>query len=610
LPKGYTGKRVHVDLSKGKVRVLKLEEGFCRTYLGGKGFAAKILYEETRRGINPLSPDNLLVFAVGPLVGTAAPGANRLVACFKSPLTGIWGESYCGGELGTQLKWAGIDVLTVAGRSSKPVYLMVDDGAVELKDASHLWGKDSYEAERILIEEAGREFQFATIGPAGENLVKFACVTHARGRQLGRCGAGAVFGSKNLKAIAVRGSRLPEVADVEALAGFRWKIFKAVREKLQSLSTYGTPAIAVLVNKAGVLPTRNWNEGFYEKLEEISPEVFKDRFYTRRRACYGCPVACRHISEVAEGVYAGVRVEGPEYETLFAWGSLCDIESPGALVKVNEVCDRLGLDTVTAGNVLAFAMECYERKIIDSKKTGGIKLEFGNVDEALRMLREIAYRKGFGKLLSEGVRKASKKLGKTAEKLAVHVKGLEPPGYDPRGLKAMALAYAVSCRGACHMRSLAYRPNLTGKHPFNPEKTVDRLSYDGQPAMVVELEDFYAVVDSMIYCHFFCFPVIGLVLWRELEEVYRIVTGVKADVSTLRKAGARINSLIRLYNVREKAPSDMVYPEKWLKKKLKGGASAGQVVSGKKLKRMLAEYYRLRGWTRTGRPKKEQALQP
>ena len=605
--KGYTGKRLHVDLSKGKVSALKLEEGFCRTYLGGKGFAAKILYEETRQGINPLSPENLLVLAVGPLVGTAVPGANRLVACFKSPLTGIWGESYCGGELGTQLKWAGIDVLTIAGRSPKPVYLMVDDGAVELKDASHIWGKDSYEAERILIEEAGREFQFATIGPAGENLVKFACVTHARGRQLGRCGVGAVFGSKNLKALAVRGSRLPEVADVEALAGFRWRMFEAAREKLQSLSTYGTPAIAVLINKAGVLPTRNWDEGFYEKFEEISPEVFKGRFYTRRRACYGCPVACRHISEVAEGVYAGVRVEGPEYETLFAWGPLCDIESPSALVKINEVCDRLGLDTITAGNVLAFAMECYERKIVDSKKTGGVKLRFGDVEEALRMLHEIAYRKGFGRLLAEGVRKASKKLGKAAEKLAVHVKGLEPPGYEPRGLKGMALAYAVSCRGACHMRSLAYRPNLTGKHPFNPEKTVDRFSYEGQPAMVVELEDFYAAVDSMIYCHFFCFPVIGLVLWRELAEIYSIVTGVKAEVSALRKAGARINSLVRLYNVREKAPSDLAYPEKWLKK-LRGGVSAGQVVSERKLKRMLAEYYRLRGWTGTGRPKKEQAL--
>jgi len=607
LLKGYTGKRLHVDLSKGKVSALKLEEGFCRTYLGGKGFAAKILYEETRQGINPLSPENLLVLAVGPLVGTAVPGANRLVACFKSPLTGIWGESYCGGELGTQLKWAGIDVLTIAGRSPKPVYLMVDDGAVELKDASHIWGKDSYEAERILIEEAGREFQFATIGPAGENLVKFACVTHARGRQLGRCGVGAVFGSKNLKALAVRGSRLPEVADVEALAGFRWRMFEAAREKLQSLSTYGTPAIAVLINKAGVLPTRNWDEGFYEKFEEISPEVFKGRFYARRRACYGCPVACRHISEVAEGVYAGVRVEGPEYETLFAWGPLCDIESPSALVKINEVCDRLGLDTITAGNVLAFAMECYERKIVDSKKTGGVKLRFGDVEEALRMLHEIAYRKGFGRLLAEGVRKASKKLGKAAEKLAVHVKGLEPPGYEPRGLKGMALAYAVSCRGACHMRSLAYRPNLTGKHPFNPEKTVDRFSYEGQPAMVVELEDFYAAVDSMIYCHFFCFPVIGLVLWRELAEIYSIVTGVKAEVSALRKAGARINSLVRLYNVREKAPSDLAYPEKWLKK-LRGGVSAGQVVSERKLKRMLAEYYRLRGWTGTGRPKKKQAL--
>ena len=603
--KGYTKRRLHVDLSKSKISVLEFEEGFCRTYLGGKGFAVKILYSETRGGIDPLSPENLLVLAVGPLVGTAAPGANRLVACFKAPLTGIWGESYCGGELGTRLKWAGIDALTIVGRSPKPVYLLVDDGQVEIRDASHLWGKDSYEAERILIKEVGREFQTAVIGPGGENLVKFACVTHARGRQFGRCGVGAVFGSKNLKALAIRGNKLPEVANVKALADFRRKVFEAARERLQSLSTYGTPAISVLLNKTGVLPTRNWTESSYEKFEDISPEVFKDKLYRRRRACYGCPVACRHISHVTTGIYAGIWVEGPEYETLYAFGPLCDINSPEALAKINETCDRLGIDTITAGNVLAFAMECYERKIVDAGKTGGIKLKFGDVEATLQMLHKIAHREGFGSILAEGVRKASQTLGENAEKLAVHVKGLEPPGYDPRGLKGIALAYAVSCRGACHMRSLAYRPNLMGKHPFNPETPVDRFSYGDQPAMVVELEDFYAVVDSMIYCHFFCFPIIGLLLWKELTEIYNIVTGTKVEALTLRKAGSRITNLIRLYNVREKAPSDIVYPEKWLKKRLKGGAPAGQIVSERRLKRMLAEYYQLRGWTRRGRPKPE-----
>ncbi|RLI33710.1 aldehyde ferredoxin oxidoreductase, partial [Candidatus Bathyarchaeota archaeon] len=305
--KGYAGRRVHVDLSKGEVSTLNLEAGFLEAYLGGKGFAASILYQETGKGLNPLSPESLVVLAVGPLTGTAAPGANRLAACFKSPLTGIWGESYCGGELGTQLKWAGIDVLTITGRSPKPVYLLVDDGRVEIRDAGYLWGKDSFEAEKALIGEVGRDFQAAVIGPAGENLVKFACVTHSRGRQFGRCGLGAVFGSKNLKALAFHGSQMPEVANVEALAAFRERISEAVREKLGSLSNYGTPAISTLLNKVGALPTRNWREGSYEKFEEVSPEILKG-FYKRRRACYGCPVACRHLTDLGGGFW----VEGPE----------------------------------------------------------------------------------------------------------------------------------------------------------------------------------------------------------------------------------------------------------------------------------------------------------
>lgn len=602
MPAPY-GKRLHIDLSKGKISLLEVDGEALEAYLGGKGVAAWILYRETRQGLNPLNPESLLVLAVGPLVGTAAPGANRLVACFKSPLTGIWGESYCGGELGVQLRWAGIDVLTVTGRSPKPAYLLIDDGRVELRDASHLWGKDSYEAEKALKAELGREFQTAVIGPAGENLVKFACVTHARGRQFGRCGLGAVFGSKRLKALAVRGSSPPKVADVEGLARFSREVSLASQEILQGLSTYGTPAISMLLNRAGVLPTRNWKAGYYPDFEKISPETFKGRLYGRRRACYGCPVACRHLS------YAGgMWVEGPEYETLYAFGPLCTINSPEGIVMLNEACDRLGLDTITAGNVIAFAMECYEKKIVDGRRTGGVKLKFGSVEAALQMLQNIAYRRGFGKILAEGVREASRRIGGGAEKIAVHVKGLEPPGYDPRGLKGMALAYALSPRGACHMRSLIYRPNLTGKHPFNPKEAVDRFSYEGQASILVELEDFYAVVDCMIYCHFFCFPVIGPILWDKLAEAYGIVTGRRVKVSTLRGTGSRINSLIRLYNFREKAPPDDILPEKWLER-LEGGGSAGQRIEKRAFKRMLNEYYRVRGWPRgKPEPSKEKLL--
>ncbi|RLI26526.1 MAG: aldehyde ferredoxin oxidoreductase, partial [Candidatus Hecatellales archaeon] len=256
----------------------------------------------------------------------------------------------------------------------------------------------------------------------------------------------------------------------------------------------------------------------------------------------------------------------------------------------------------TAGNLMAFTMECLERKLLNARRVG-VKLEFGNADAVLEMLERIAYRRGFGGILAEGVRAASKRLGGQAEKLAVHVKGLEPPGYEPRALKAMALAYAVSPRGACHMRSLAYRPNLVGRHAFNPKKRVDRLSYEGQASLVVELEDFYTVVDCMVYCHFLCLPVLGPILWGELAEVYGIVTGAEVKPSMLREAGSRINSLVRLYNLREGAPSDLSYPYRWLREKLKSGASAGEIVDRKGLRRMLSEYYRLRGWTEKGKPK-------
>ena len=601
--KGYAGKRVHVNLSTGKISEKELDESFCKTYLGGKGFGASILYRETRRGLDPLSPESLLIFAVGPLNATLAPGANRFAAFFKSPLTGIWGESYCGGYIGTQFKRAGLDLLTITGRSRKPVYLQVDDGKVEIKSADHLWGKDTFETEDILTSDLGKEFQVAAIGPAGENLVRFACVDHAKGRQLGRCGIGAVMGSKKLKALAVRGSKNPEVANPEALNEIRRKILEDSKTKLQSLANYGTPAIAALTNSAGVFPTRNWTAGYYEKYEDISAETLKSKLYKRRRACYGCPIACCQISEVAEGPYAGTVVEGPEYETLFALGSLCDNNMPEAIAKANELCDRLGMDTISAGNVVAFAMECYQRKILTSEDTGGIQLKFGNHEAIMAILPQIAYRKGLGMVLAEGVRRAAEIIGKGSERFAIHVKGLEPPGYDPRGLKGMALAYAVNCRGACHLRHMAYRPNLVGKHAFNPEKPIDRLSYEDQPSMIKELEDYYAAVDSMIYCHFFCLPVIGPILWEEFTQIYNAVTGADASREALLEAAVRINDTIRLYNLRENVPKDTVFPERWLREKLKTGGSAGQIVHRAMLRRMLARYYQERGWSRTGRPK-------
>lgn len=586
--KGYAGKILRVNLSQRKIRTEDLSEGMCREYIGGKGFGAKILYEETTPRTDPYDPSNLLIFATGPLNGTTLSGAAKFCAIFKSPLTEIWGESQCGGYFAPQLKYAGYDMVIINGRSEKPVYITIKDEEIGLSDASHLWGEDTFETERTLKEDHGKKFQVLSIGPAGENLVRYACINHAGGRQFGRCGGGAVMGSKRLKALAVSGSGSVEISRPDKFDDFRRELNEKIRERLKSLIEYGTPPIMALTNTTGTLPTRYWAEGRFEGFEKINATAMK-RMVKRSKACFACSVACGKVSEIKTGLYAGTVVEGPEYETLFAFGSLCGNDSLDSITKANEICDRLGIDTISAGNVIAFAMECYERGLITKEKTQGENLTFGNQEAIISVLRKIACREGIGDILSQGVRKAAKIIGKDAEKLAVHVKGLEPPGYDPRGLKGAALAYAVSCRGACHLRHMAYRPDLTGKPPFGEGK-IDRLSYSGQARMVEESEDFYTLIDSMVLCRFVCLPTIGPILWEELVRLYSIVTGVRVKKKELVALATRINNLVRSFNVREGIDrADDNLPERFTKECVEG-----QIVDKEKFETMVDDYYRIR----------------
>lgn len=600
---GYAGKILRVDLAKGETTTEPLGKELASLYIGGKGFGSKIILEETKSGTDPYDPANLLIFATGPVNGLALSGAAKFCAVFKSPLTGIWGESQCGGYFAPQLKFAGYDMLIIQGRSEKPVYLTIEDEKIEIRNAVHLWGKDTFETEEIIKRDHGKEFQVISIGPAGENLVRYACISHDKGRQFGRCGAGAVMGSKRLKAVAVLGSGSIGISRPEEFEDFRRELNEKVRERLKSLIEYGTPAIMALTNATGTLPTRNWTQGEFEGFEEINAEAMKRKIVKRSKACYACTVACGKISKVETGPYAGTEVEGPEYETLFALGSLCGNDSLESIAKANEICDRLGMDTISAGNVLAFAMECYERGIITRKDTGGVELTFGNHEAMIATLSKIAYREKLGNILAEGVRRAAEIIGKGAEKFAVHVKGLEPPGYDPRGLKGVALAYAVSCRGACHLRHLAYRPNLTGLHPFREGK-IDRLSYHGQAEMVKELEDFYTIVDSMVLCKFVCLPTIGPILWEELAKLYHIVTGTEVKKKDLLVTAERINNLVRSFNLREGiSKKDDTVPERFINEGLKKGASKGEIVRKDKFEKMLNEYYKIREWTKDGNTK-------
>lgn len=590
---GYAGKIIRVDLSKSVVEIEAPDEKFASNYIGGKGFGAKILFEETGPSIGPYDPANLLIFATGPVNGAALSGAAKFCAIFKSPLTGIWGESQCSGYFAPELKHAGYDMIIVRGKSEKPVYLCIEDEEIDIINAAHLWGKDTFETEDVVKKDHGEKFQVLSIGPAGENLVRYAIIDHDKGREFGRCGAGAVMGSKKLKAVTVRGTGSVEIARPEELKDFREELNEKIKERLTSLREYGTPNMMVLTNTTGTLPTRNWTEGKFDGFEEINAEAMKKRIMKRSKACYACAVACRKMSKVETGPYAGTEVEGPEYETLFALGSLCGNDSIESIAKANEVCDRLGIDTISAGNVLAFAMECYERGIITKQDTGGAELTFGNHEGTIATLKRIAYREGFGNVLAEGVREAAQSIGKGAERLAVHVKGLEPAGYDPRGLKGIALAYAVSCRGACHLRHLAYRPNLTGLYPFGEGK-IDRLSYEGQAQMVTDLENFHVLVDSMVLCKFVCLPAVGPILWDELAKLYSIVTGVNAGKKNLLTRAERIVNLVKEFNMREgMSRKDDALPERFMKNSVEG-----QVVEKERFDEMLNQYYELRGWNK------------
>jgi len=592
-----------VDLTKKKIKVETLKKEITKKFIGGLGVGAYILFKELKAKIGPLSPENMIIFASGPITGIRLSGSSRITAVFKSPQTGIFASSNCGGFFGPELRKANFDVIAIKGRAETPVYLLIEDGRVEILDAGHLWGLDTFETEEILKKEHGSKFQVVCIGPAGEKLVKFACICHDRGRQFGRAGSGAVMGSKNLKAIVIRGESEIPVADEEELDVFREEIASEIDEKLKSLKTYGTPGIMTLTNKLGALPTKYWRSGQFEGAEEIGPKSVKEKVIKSSKACLYCRVACGKISIINEGLYVGVKVEGPEYETLYALGSLCGNSNLHSIIVANELCDRYGVDTITTGNVIAFAMELYEKGILKKKETEGLELNFGNHKALIEAIKLIGLREGvFGELFSGGVLEAASKIGDIALKLAVHVKGLEPAGYEPRALYGMGLGYATSYRGACHLRSVAYRPNLVG--------VVDRFSTENQAKLVKESEDFYAFCDSLVLCRFLSLPIIGPILQDRAAKLYQIVVGENLGVKELMETGERIINLIRMFNIREGVSrKDDILPRKFTEEPLKGGPTDGKVIKKEELDRMLDEYYMLRGWNANGVPTEEKLSQ-
>ncbi len=600
---GYTGKMLDVDLSSGNIKEVSTGEDDAKRFIGGKGLGAKILYDTLDKGVDPLGDENIIIFITGPLTGTSMPTSGRFTVVTKSPLTGLFLDSHVGGYFGPELKFAGYDAIIIRGRSEKPVYLSVFKGDIEIKDAKHLWGKTTSETTHIIRRELGDEkVRVAEIGPAGEKLVRYAMINidtydqKERGGQAGRGGAGAVMGSKNLKAIAIKADRDKktfEYADAEGFRSITKNAFKKVNEN-EFIKTkrrvYGTPVWIKPMSDLGILPTRNFQTGTFEYAEHISGERMRETIVVGDKSCYSCPILCGKHSVIKKGKYKGIELEGPEYELLALLGSNCYIGALDAVSKASFLVDDLGLDGISTGNVIGFAMECYERGLLTKEEVG--ELDFGREEPYIDLIKKIAYREGIGDLFAEGVKRAAEEIGGNAEDFAMHVKGMEFPGYDPRGSFGMALAYATSDRGACHQRAWTVRAEIEGV-------LGKRFSIEGRASFVKEVQDERAVAYSLVVCDFAPLDV------SDFVDMLNTATGFKYTPKNYLLAGERIWNLIRLFNVREGVTRKDDNLPKRIFEPMKGGATDGIKLTEKMFNDMLDEYYELRGWDSNGIPTDE-----
>jgi len=593
----YTGKILYVDLTSGRSKTGIFNEDFARAYIGGTGFGIKTLIDNQEPGIDPFDPQNPLIYAVGAASGTMVPCASSKFGVFaKSPASNLLGEAYSTGQWGAELRQAGYDIVVIKGKSPKPAYLWIDDESVQRMDASHLWGKTTWDTEETIRNDLGDQLiRVSAIGPAGEKLVRTACLLNDHFRAAGRTGLGAVAGSKNLKAVAVRGTHDVKVAQPEELRELCKDLYE--RCKGPATSKYrglGTPANVLTLNAQGALPTRNYQSATFEGAETVSGEYLNEHFVTKIEGCTACPCRCEHIAEVREGPFKGA-IARVEYEPTMAFGPYCGVDRLDAVIKAIEYCNLYGVDAISTGIVVGFGMECYERELITKEDTGGLELEFGNGEAMVEMVKKIALRKDVGDVLAEGVKRASEKIGRGSEHFAMHIKGVEVTGYELRGLKTCALGYAVSRRGADHQRHGSYGWDLGGK--------VDRFKADkGRGKLVMGDEDVYCIFDSMILCKF----TRGIWDFDLIAKVYSLVTGIPMTGAELLKAGERMSNLARLYNVREGLTrKGDTLPPRIMKDPIPSGVAKGSYVNQEDLDILLDGYYEARGWTKEGVPKKE-----
>lgn len=589
--KGWKDKVLRVNLSSGKITKESLPVELAQKYVGGRGLASKYLLDEIDPLVDPFSPSNKIIFATGPLTGTSISCGARYMVVTKGPLTGAIACSNSGGHWGPELKFAGYDMLIVEGKSEKPCYISIIDDEVEIRSAENLWGRSTWEVEDAIKAEVGdSDARIASIGLAGEKLVRYACVINDKHRAAGRSGVGAVMGSKNLKAIAVRGTGPVEIADgksfLNAVVNFKAKI-KENPVTGQGLPAYGTDILMNVINEHGALPTRNFLQSQFEGAEALSGEKLAQSFLVANKACFACTIGCGRVSKIKDAKYPNAG-EGPEYESAYGLGAICGISDLSAVIKANFICNELGLDTISAGAAVAMAMEAFEKGYIGLRETE-IPLSFGSSEALLTMLERIGKREGLGDILAEGSKRAADKFNHP--ELFMGVKGQDFAAYDPRGIQGMGLTYATSNRGACHLRSYTVGSEILGI----PEKT-DPFSTQGKWDLVKIYQDLTALVDSTGVCLFVTF---GVTL-DDLLPALNAATGSNFTAEGLMETGERIWNLEKLFNIKAgfKKEDDNL-PERLLEQGVPAGPTKGMV---NRLIEMLSEYYRARGWDSEGVP--------
>lgn len=587
---GWTGVVLRVNLSTGAITREPLPQEDAKNFIGARGLGTKLYMDLAKPGVEPLSDENPLIFVTGPLTGTLATSGGRYNVVTRGPLTGTIAASNSGGYFGPELKYAGYDAVILEGRSPKPVYLFIQDDRVELRDAGFLWGKDVYETTDLL-EKAADGAKVACIGPAGENLVKMACIMNDKTRAAGRSGVGAVMGYKGLKAIAVRGTKGLRVARPETFM----KTITDARQKLQDhpvtgqgLGLYGTAILVNILDQTGALPVNNFRDsGTFAQAEAVSGEALAEKYLRRKKGCFGCTIACGRVSRVSDGAFKG-DAEGPEYEAAWGYGPDCGVDDLAAIIKANGLCNELGIDAITMPATIACAMELFEQGFLSKDAAGG-ELHFGDAEAIVDLTRKTAYRQGFGNLLAEGSYRLADHFGHP--ELSMSVKKQEMPAYDPRGIKGIGLNYATSNRGGCHVRGYTISPEVLGI----PEK-LDNLAYEGKAGWVKIFQDLTAAVDASGIC-LFCTFGIGA---PELAAQLSAATGVDYTPEMILEAGERIWNLEKLYNLKVGfTKADDTLPPRILHEPMKKGANAGSI---HELDKLLGEYYALRGWSTDGEP--------